>query len=116
MKITVVDLLPGASAGRSAYLERRAARALTEHSDRILELSIELHPGQPASAGRSRVDLVARLPTTVVRVSSPRRLLADAIADAFDALLTKLQRHYPAPTFSPALQVGGAAGAPRARV
>lgn len=89
MKITVEDHAPGAGAGRRAYLEDRARRVLGQMSERVEEITIELGPAQPP--GHRQVNMTARLSQgDTLRVSVQRRLLPDALADAFDALVTRI--------------------------
>lgn len=90
MKIIIDDHAPGAGAGRSAYLEGRTSRVLGQMSERLQEITVELRPDDE-HAGHCRVSMAARLRKgATLRVSVQRRQMADALADAFDALVTRI--------------------------
>lgn len=90
MKIAVEDRCPGAGTGRQTYLENRTRRELARLGDRVSEVRVRLGFDDD-HAGHYRVGITAHTPRgEVLDVSAHRRLLPDALADAFDALLTRL--------------------------
>ncbi len=90
MKITVDDHAPGASAGREAYLTDRVHRVLGRTIDRVACLNLELRPDDQHE-DHCRVTMSVRLARGGrLEVSVQRRLLPDALADAFDALVTQI--------------------------
>ncbi|MCA9710159.1 MAG: hypothetical protein KDK70_30245 [Myxococcales bacterium] len=91
MEITVEDRYPGAGPGRASYLEDRTRRTLGEldHALAVVVVGVARDVQDPThcevriraqTSRRASIEAVAR-----------RRLLPDALADAFDALVARLE-------------------------